>query len=105
MYKVEYSESFVQWFKRLKDPMIRRKIEMRLRRAAEGNFGNHKRLNEFLWEMKDMVPAGFRIYYTLVGDRMCVIISGGFKASQSADIAFATQHAQLLAEDYKNDRH
>lgn len=105
MYKIYRTEEFNVWLEGLTNPTARKKIEARLTRASLGNFGFSKRLNEFLWEMKDTSPSGFRVYYTLIGDVACFIVLGGFKKTQSDDIAYATEKAKQLQEDYKNELH
>ena len=105
MYEVKYSEEFECWLDSLPDSIVKKKIRMRLYRVTMGNFGYMKRLNEFLWEMKDKSPSEFRIYYTFVGNTVCFIISGGFKATQSKDIEYATQIAKQLIEEQRNECH
>lgn len=105
MYIIKRTEEFNAWLEALANPVARKKIEARLSRAQLGNFGYSKRLNEVLWEMKDTAPTGFRVYYTLMGDVVCFVVLGGFKKTQSDDIAYATEVAKQLQEDYRNELH
>lgn len=105
MYDIYRTDEFNAWLEGLANPMARTKIEARIRRATMGNFGFHKRLNDVLWEMKDASPAGFRVYYTIIGGKVCFIVLGGFKKTQSDDIAYATEKAKQIQEDYRNELH
>ena len=55
----------------------------------EGNFGDHKQLSTQLYELRFVVGGGLRIYYTIRGKKIILLLTGGNKSSQSKDIATA----------------
>jgi putative addiction module killer protein len=53
---------------------------------AAGNFGDCKPLREGVWELRvDWVP-GYRVYYAMIGADRVLLLCGGDKRRQSADI-------------------
>ena len=54
-----------------------------------GSFGDHKVINQGLNELRFFFGSGYRIYYTIKGDRVVLLLSGGDKSSQSRDIKAA----------------
>ncbi len=78
------------WLKTL-DATIRKRILLRLERLKDGNFGDYKQLNEYLYELRFDIGAGYRIYYTINDETIILLINGGDKKSQSKDIKNATK--------------
>lgn len=99
------TDLFDEWFKHLKDYSAKQKIAVRLDRVVYGNFGDHKRLNEYLWELRIREGKGYRVYYTLIGDTVCFLLAGGHKGTQSKDIKLATQIAEDLIKEHINECH
>ncbi len=56
---------------------------------AIGTFGDHKQLNEKLFELRFFFGGGYRIYYTFKGNTVILLLVGGDKSSQKKDIARA----------------
>jgi putative addiction module killer protein len=52
------------WINRLRDPMARARIQVRIDRLAHGNPGVHRVLREGVSELKITVGPGYRVYYT-----------------------------------------
>jgi putative addiction module killer protein len=50
-------------------------------------------------EMREHFGPGWRMYYTLRGDQLVVMLGGGAKSSQRADIAVAQRRAGMIEED------
>ena len=78
---------FKKWLDGLSDTRAKAKILERLRRASDGNFGDWKRLvgTEGIFEMREHYGAGFRIYYSIIGQKLVVILAGGTKKDQDKD--------------------
>jgi putative addiction module killer protein len=89
-------EPFYDWLNSL-DGSVRGKVESRIDRLEQGNFGNAKALKDGLFELKFKSPA-FRIYYAEIGKEIVLLISGGDKAKQSDDI----QKAKDYLADYRS---
>ena len=62
---------------------------MRVDRLAHGNPGTHRQLTEGVSELKIDVGPGYRVYYSLRGKRLLLLIAGGDKSTQDKDIARA----------------
>ncbi len=75
------------------------RISTRIKRAASGNFGDHKQLAEKLFELRFTFGGGFRIYYTFNGETVLFLLAGGNKASQSKDIKKALAIIQTTGEE------
>jgi putative addiction module killer protein len=58
----------------------------RVDRAAGGNFGDHRSCRDGVFEMKIDVGQGYRVYYFQCGRMLVVLLSGGDKRTQNADI-------------------
>ena len=80
---------FGQWLARLSDAKARARIAARLTRLAAGNFGDCKPLREGVWELRIDWGPGYRVYYAKVGQTYVVVLGGGDKRSQSADVTRA----------------
>lgn len=65
------------------------RIVDRLKRASSGNFGDHKSVKGGVFEMRIDVGPGYRVYYFQRGTRLVVLLCGGDKRTQNADIAEA----------------
>lgn len=63
----------------------------RLDRIGNGSFGDFKPLGNGLSELRFFFGGGLRIYYTIRGGRVVLLLAGGDKASQSRDIERAKQ--------------
>lgn len=92
------TEVFDAWFASLKDKQTARRIQARIDRAEEGNFGDHKAVGEGVSEMRIHHGPGFRVYFTLRGLEIVILLAGGDKSSQALDIAKAHELARQLKE-------
>lgn len=92
------TEVFDAWFGSLKDRQTARRIQARIDRAEEGNFGDHKAVGEGVSEMRIHHGPGFRVYFTQRGMEIVILLAGGDKASQTQDIETAHELARQLKE-------
>jgi putative addiction module killer protein len=88
------SPEFKDWLHHLRDFRAQKRIVARLRRAAEGSFGQTRSLEAGLSEMKIDEGPGYRLYYTIDQGRLIVFLCGGDK-TQERDIARARRSLQL----------
>ncbi|QHE94423.1 type II toxin-antitoxin system RelE/ParE family toxin [Pandoraea fibrosis] len=89
MYVINQSRAFRTWLKGLRDTAAKARILVRIKRAEMGNFGDTKSLGAGLWEMRIDVGAGYRVYYGQDEALTYLLVCGGDKSTQSADIARA----------------
>ena len=84
----------VDWLRQVRDPIAKLQIVKRLNRAELGNFGDHKFCRDGVWEMRVDIGAGYRIYYAQVGTQIVLLLCGGDKRTQDADIDRAVRYWQ-----------
>ncbi|MBD5627545.1 MAG: type II toxin-antitoxin system RelE/ParE family toxin [Desulfovibrio sp.] len=82
---------FDKWLASLRDRKAKIKIVRRIERAEQGNFGDHKQAEGPVWEMRIDYGPGYRLYYTRQGKMIYLLLCGGDKASQQADIRLALE--------------
>ena len=92
------SDTFKDWFGRLRDRQAKARISARIRRASLGNLGDMKSIREGLLEMRIDYGPGYRLYCIRKGQIIIVLLSGGDKKSQSADI----EKALNLAKEWRD---
>lgn len=88
------TDTFAAWHRGLRDLKARIAIARRIDRAAAGNHGDAKTVGEGVSEMRVDVGAGYRVYLVLWNRVMVVLLCGGDKKSQAADIKLAKRLAK-----------
>ena len=83
---------FKDWLAGLADRIAKAKIAARVQRVAAGNFGDHKPLTEGVWELRIDQGPGYRVYYALSGKHVVLLLVGGDKRRQQADIETAVDY-------------
>lgn len=81
-----------EWLAGLTDKQARARIAVRFLRLTAGNFGDCKPVGGGVWEMRVDYGPGYRVYYAMVGKTCLLLLCGGDKRKQSADIARAVQY-------------
>lgn len=98
MYTVKLTDEFSAWLKGLSDGVTRRRLATRLRKATLGNLGDVKPVGDGVMEMREFFGPGWRMYYVQRGDLLILMLGGGDKSTQRADIARAIALASTLEE-------
>lgn len=75
-----------EWLKKLRDPIAKMQVVKRVNRIESGIFGNHKFCRDGVWELRIDQGAGYRVYYAMSGALVVLLLCGGDKGSQDADI-------------------
>jgi putative addiction module killer protein len=88
----EHRDLYIDWLKRLRDMQARIAVARRVTRIEQGNFGDHKFCCEGVWELRIDTGPGYRVYYALSGRRVVLLLCGGDKRMQGADIAQAADY-------------
>ena len=83
------SDVYQKWVDGLRDARARVAILRRVDRAAMGNFGDHKACRDGVSEMRIDHGPGYRVYYFQHGNVFVVLLCGGDKRTQDADISRA----------------
>lgn len=97
-YEIRTLPEFDRWLANIKDKPTLLRLARRLDRAAQGHFGDVKPVGEGVFEMREFFGPGWRMYYVQRGSALFVMLGGGDKASQTADIAKAQKLATLLED-------
>lgn len=87
--RVEATEDYLDWINGLGDRVGRARIQVRVDRLAHGNPGVHRVLTHGVRELKIDFGPGYRVYYTERGGVLVILLAGGDKSTQRADIAKA----------------
>lgn len=98
MYIIKHTPQFSDWLDSLNDKVTKQRLSARLRKAMQGNLGDVKPVGEGVVEMREHFGQGWRMYYIQRGDVLIVMLCGGDKSSQTADIAKAIQLAADLED-------
>ena len=93
---IEMTQTYSHWENNLRDLVVRARIQARIERLAQGNPGQHRALSGGVSELKLDFGAGYRVYYTQRGKTLIVLLAGGDKSSQNADIKTAMSLAKNL---------
>lgn len=96
MFEIRKTQIFVQWLDELVDIRARARVLARIRRLAEGNAGDVKPVGEGVSEMRIDYGPGYRVYFTKQDREIVVLLAGGDKRTQSADIKTALRLARNL---------
>lgn len=98
MFSIRRTDEFNAWLDGLKDRATRVRLARRLDRVQFGNLGNVKPVGEGVFEMRENFGPGWRMYYALRGTLLIVMLGGGDKSTQAADIAKAIKLAATLED-------
>jgi putative addiction module killer protein len=82
------------WMDGLRDMRARVAVLRRIERMRLGNLGDHKFCRDGVWELRVDVGPGYRVYYAQAGQTLVLLLLGGDKRTQSADIDRAVDHWQ-----------
>ena len=96
MQSVLTTATFDHWFSKLKDRQAFFRIQARIDRVEEGNFGDCRPVGEGVSEMCIDCGPGYRVYFTQRGMEIVILLAGGDKSSQAKDISTALRLAQEL---------
>lgn len=99
MIEVHQTETFTKWITKLKDRLAANRITARiLRLSISGHFGDVKSVREGVSEMRFDYGPGYRVYFMQRGAVTVILLAGGDKGTQAADIEKAVE----LAKEWRN---
>jgi putative addiction module killer protein len=79
---------FEEWFDRL-DAQTAERVDRYIRRLESGNFAAIKLLREGVYELRMDFGPGYRVYFGREGRSIIILLGGGSKRRQNADIGAA----------------
>lgn len=95
---------FDDWFLGIRDRTTRARIETRIDRLALGNFGNCEPAREGVTELKMDFGPGYRVYFGRDGDTLVILLAGGKKDTQDADMELARQYWREYKDAQKSEK-
>ena len=90
-------EPFTEWFESVRDKAIKNRIDRRIDRLENGNFGDCRPVGEGVFELRLHFGPGYRIYFGEVANTVILLLCAGDKSSQQNDI----ERAKTYWLDYK----
>ncbi len=96
MFEIRKTETYVRWLDGLRDIRARAKVLARIERLAAGNPGDVCPVGEGVSELRIDYGPGYRVYYTMHGREIIILLAGGDKRTQTADIKKALSLARNL---------
>jgi putative addiction module killer protein len=87
---------FGRWLDKL-DDSTQARITVALDRLERGNFSAAKGVGTGVFELRLDFGPGYRVYFGKDGEALVILLGGGTKKRQQADIA----DAQMLWQEYK----
>ena len=97
MIEVRETAEYSDWFKSLRDTQARARILVRVKRLALGNPGDVEPVGHGVSEIRIHYGPGYRVYYKARGKVVLLLLLGGEKTTQQADI----KAAKALAEHWE----
>ena len=98
MFELKQTETFRNWWMRLKDERARGLIFSRLNRLAYGHAGDVAPVGEGIAELRIHFGPGYRVYFRKRGKTVIILLCGGDKSSQAKDIKMAKKLAGEWSE-------
>ena len=85
-HQVQQTRAFAYWLLNLRDMRARIAIARRIDRLAASNFGDFKSVGDCVSELRIDIGTGYRVYFTLRDVSIVILLAGGDKSTQPADI-------------------
>jgi putative addiction module killer protein len=98
MYTIKRLPEFDDWVDSLRDRQTRFRLLRRLEKAQRGLLGDVAPVGGGVYEMREFFGPGWRMYYMQLNEVMIIMLGGGDKSSQAADIAAAKSLADTIEE-------
>lgn len=98
MFTIKRTAQFDAWLFGLRDTMTRIRLAKRLDKVQRGLLGDTKPVGDGVHELREDFGPGWRMYYMQRGDVLVVMLGGGDKSTQQADIQAAITLSQTLED-------
>jgi putative addiction module killer protein len=98
MYTVMEDPAFIEWIESIKDRATRIRLRLRLRKVTLGSLGDVQSVGAGVFEMREFFGPGWRMYYIQRGALLIVMLGGGDKSTQKADIKAAIAFTNALED-------
>ena len=98
MFSIKRTDEFNDWLSAIRDGLTQRRLVKRLRKVTLGNLCDVAPVGDGVFEMREHFGPGWRMYYIQRGSVLIVMLGGGDKSTQTADIAKAVKLAAIIEE-------
>jgi putative addiction module killer protein len=96
MLEIRKTNTFAEWLDNLRDLRARARVLVRIERLTSGNYGDVAPVGEGVSEMRIDYGPGYRVYFTMIGTAVVILLAGGDKSTQKTDIRKAINLARQL---------
>jgi putative addiction module killer protein len=96
MFEIRKTETYAKWLDGLRDIHARARVQVRVERLAVGNPGDVRPIGEGVSELRIDYGPGYRVYFTMHRSTVIILLAGGDKRTQAADIKTALRLARNL---------
>ena len=96
MLEIRKTDTYARWLDGLRDIRARARVLARIERLAAGNPGDVKPVGEGVSELRIDYGPGYRVYFTMRGRTVIILLAGGDKSTQATDIRRALRLARNL---------
>lgn len=96
MVDIKKTDVYARWLDNLRDIRARARVLAKVERLAAGNPGDAKSVGGGVSEMRIDYGPGYRVYFTRRGNEIVILLAGGDKSTQDADIKTAQELARNL---------
>ncbi|MCQ8130825.1 type II toxin-antitoxin system RelE/ParE family toxin [Methylomonas rivi] len=83
---VQQTQTFSRWLAGLRDLRAKIAISRRIDRVQHGLMGDVKPVGEGVFEMRIDHGPGYRVYFMTQQGQILILLAGGDKSTQQADI-------------------
>ena len=96
MLEIRKTEVFARWLDGLRDVRARARVQVRIERLAAENPGDVRPVGEGVSELRIDYGPSYRVYFKSIRREVVILLAGGDKRTQSADIRTALRLARNL---------
>jgi len=98
IFSIKRTDEFNDWLSAIRAGLTQRRLAKRLRKVTLGNLGDVAPVGDGVFEMREHFGPGWRMYNIQRGSVLIVMLGGGDKSTQTADIAKAVKLAAIIEE-------
>ena len=90
---------YQEWLEAMRDKEGQAAIYRAVGRMEKGNFGNHHSCRDGVWELVIDKGPGYRVYYSMIGNVVVLLLCAGSKRTQDKDIERAVTYLRKFKEE------
>ena len=94
VFEIKGRQPLDEWMNSLKDKVIIARVTERIGGLMVGYYGDFKKIDNELSELRLQFGAGYRIYFSEIDNSIILLLCGGNKSTQSKDIKKAKEYLQ-----------